>query len=908
MALRNSYSCLALPLALLSCIAPVHAAAKDRISGRIDSTRKVTLLNSHKPVQAAGDADLGPVDPAMMISYARVALQPSAEQSAALEQLLEGQRDPSSPNYQRWLTPEEFADEFSVSENDANQVASWLRSQGFTVERVARARNWIAISGPASQFESAFQTEIHYFQGASARHFANATELKIPAALAGVVSEVHGLHDYLWHAPRLTNFGTVTPDWNSSSGAHYLAPDDLATIYDITPLYSAGFTGTGQKIAVVGQSDVTLSDISSFRSRFNLPASAPQMVLYGSDPGIRSGDSEESTLDLEWAGAVARGASLLFVYSTNVILSAEYVVDQNLAPVLSISYGGCEADNSSSLRSVVQQANAEGITWLASSGDSGAAACDSTSAKTATQGLAVNIPASIPEVTAVGGTTFNEGSGTYWSSTMNANGESVLSYIPETAWNDTLLLGTLAASGGGMSVLFAKPSWQSGTAVPADGARDVPDIAGTASPAHDAYLIVMNGSLSAVGGTSAPTPAYAGVMGLLNQYLLSKGTLSKAGLGNINPTLYHLAQTSSSIFHDVTTGSNIVPCTVGTKNCTSGSLGYSAGAGYDMVTGLGSLDVYALANGWSGSVSSSTGTSTTVAANPTTFAQNSSTVLTATVKPASGTTTPTGTVVFTSGSTTLGSASLVSGVAMLTVPGSLLGLGTHTVIASYGGSATFGGSSGSTTVSVTAAPATATTTTVASNPASFAQNASTVLTATVKPASGTTLPTGTVVFTSGSTTLGSVSLVSGVATLTVSGGLLAVGTDTITATYGGSTAFGGSSGTTQVSVTLAGGTASNVTATANPNPVTGVNGVWTFNVKLSDSGGATKVTGMTINGANYSSSITSWFGTNQLPAGGSLSVNLQVRGVTSGTKEVFVFSGTDPSGQTWSTTLAVTLN
>ncbi|HEY3839612.1 MAG TPA: protease pro-enzyme activation domain-containing protein [Bryobacteraceae bacterium] len=810
MSKRYYYPFFTLSAALFCSIASLQAAP-DRISGPIDTGRAVRLANSGRPAQAQLESDHGRVDPSLLIPYARIVLQPTVEQSAALEQLLEEQRDPSSPNYQRWLTPEEFADKFSVSANDANQVVSWLQSQDFTVEGVARARTWIAFTGLAGQMESAFQTEIHHYRGTGELHFANSTALSIPAALSGIVTEVRGLHDYRWASPRIARLGPVAPNF-TAAGAHYLAPDDFATIYDISPLYSAGITGTGQKIAIVGQSNVSQTDLAAFRTQFGLPANPPQMVLYGTDPGVRNGDNVESTLDIEWAGAVARNASLLFVYSTNVILSAEYVVDNKLAPVISMSYGGCEASNSSSLRSLVQQANSYGITWLNSSGDSGAAGCDSSSSASARQGLAVNMPASIPEVTAVGGTTFNEGSGSYWNSGNTASGGSALSYIPEMSWNDATSTGTLSASGGGVSVLFSKPAWQSGTGVPADGARDVPDIAGTASAAHDGYVLYVNGSLEAVGGTSAPTPAYAGVIGLLNQYLLSKGSLTTAGVGNINPTLYHLAQTSSAMFHDVTSGSNIVPCTVGTKNCSTGSLGYNAGVGYDLVTGLGSIDVNRLVTGWSGVISSSVGTTTTLTANPSSFAQNASTSLTATVKPASGTTAPSGVVVFQSGSTVLGSVSLTA---------------------------------------------------------------------------------------SGS---------SGVASLGVAGSSLPLGTDSLTATYGGSSSFGGSSGGTAVSVTSVGGANSNVVATATPNPVTEVNSAWTFNVKLTNSGGATKLTGMTFNGANLSSSITPWFGTNQMAAGGTFSVNLSVRSAQRGAQEVFVFSGQDPSGRTWSTSLTITLN
>jgi hypothetical protein len=198
---------------------------------------------------------------------------------------------------------------------------------------------------------------------------------------------------------------------------------------------------------------------------------------------------------------------------------------------------------------------------------------------------------------------------------------------------------------------------------------------------------------------------FAGAVGLLNQYLLSNGKISKAGLGNINPTLYHLWQTSPAVFHDITSGNNIVPRTVGTTNCTTGSLGYSTTSGYDQVTGIGSADLNQLFGNWTGVVSS-LGTTTVLTANPATVNQGASTQLTATVRPASGTAVPTGTVSFASGSKTLGTAALtVSGstaTGSLSVSSSNLSPGNNTLTATCAGNTSFGGSSGSAVVTVTA--------------------------------------------------------------------------------------------------------------------------------------------------------------------------------------------------------------
>ena len=216
--------------------------------------------------------------------------------------------------------------------------------------------------------------------------------------------------------------------------------------------------------------------------------------------------------------------------------SVQYAIDQNLAPVVSVSYGSCELETPSSESSAfvqwAQQANAQGITWFAASGDDGAADCDDSQ----NPGLAVDLPGSVPEVTSVGATEFVEGTGTFWSVTNNANGASALSYIPETTWNDSAEDQEPSASGGGASILFSKPAWQTGPGVPSDNARHVPDIALNGSDDHDPYMVYTSGSLQLYGGTSLPTPSFAGLTALLNQ------KLGSAGVGNINPKLYSLAQ------------------------------------------------------------------------------------------------------------------------------------------------------------------------------------------------------------------------------------------------------------------------------------------------------------------------------------------------------------------------------
>jgi subtilase family serine protease len=249
------------------------------------------------------------------------------------------------------------------------------------------------------------------------------------------------------------------------------------------------------------------------------------------------------------------------------------------------------------MRGWAQQANAQGITWFAASGDNGAADCDDSQ----NPGLAVDLPAGIPEVTGVGGTEFSEGNGTYWSISNSSTGESALSYIPEIVWNDAqgACQGYPSASGGGASTFFSKPSWQTGLGVPADGARDVPDIAINASCSHDAYVVYSAGSTQYYGGTSFGGPIFSGLTALINQYAVSSGAQSTPGQGNFNVRLYALAASAPNTFHDVITGNNIVtvPCS-GPGACTNRPVGYTAHVGYDQTTGWGSIDAKLLVTRW----------------------------------------------------------------------------------------------------------------------------------------------------------------------------------------------------------------------------------------------------------------------------------------------------------------------
>jgi len=422
--------------------------------------------------------DQGEVSSTQALPRISIHFAMSSQQREDLESLLRQQQSPDSPLFHRFLTPEEYADRFGLSNDDLAKITNWLQGEGFSDVEVARSRTFVSFAGNAGLVQTAFHTSIHRYSLNGETHYANTSDPSLPEALEGAVQSVRGLHNF-----RMRPHGVrkLQPRFSSSiSGNHFIAPDDFATIYNVKPLYQSGIDGTGVKIAVVGQSDIQLSDIRAFRTAAGLPPNDPTIVLTGTDPGIlsSSGDEGESDLDVEWAGAIAKNATIVFVTSTNVDTSITYAIDNNVAPVLSISYGLCEAQTgraeSNTEASLYQQANAQGITVLASAGDSGAADCDTSSP--ARRGLAVDVPSSLPYVTGIGGTTFNEGSESYWNSTNNGLSGSAISYIPEVVWNDATSAGTLSAGGGGASIYHAKPSWQIGTGMPNDGARDVPDL------------------------------------------------------------------------------------------------------------------------------------------------------------------------------------------------------------------------------------------------------------------------------------------------------------------------------------------------------------------------------------------------------------------------------------------------
>jgi hypothetical protein len=801
----RSLRLLVLVVAFTESLALAQTPPGSRITQPIDDRVRVTLKgNVHPLAQPRYDHGVAPDD--LPMERMLLVLQRGPDQESALRQLLDDQQVKSSPRFHQWLTPEGFGKQFGPSDADIQAVTGWLTGQGFQVNHVAAGRTVIEFSGTAGLVRQVLGTEMHRFRVNGEDHWANTSDPQIPAALAPVVAGFASLNNFP-REPLVKNLGAFSrskltgevrplftyPPCQGTDCIYYyaLGPTDFATIYNVAPLWATGTDGTGQTIAVVGETNINPQDVADFRAMFGLPANVPNIILNGPDPGIILVEETEADLDVEWTGAVAKGATIDLVVSETteatpgIDLSALYIVDNNLAPVMSTSYGACEAElgaGGNAFHSTLwEQAAAQGITVVVASGDSGSAGCDSAAqGETAAQyGLAVSGLASTPFNVAVGGTDFDDTSSfsTYWSTTNSSPFQnSALSYIPEMTWDDgcaatgTLTACTppedyypifslgydLTAGGGGASGCinpsgvfpnvscsgnYPKPSWQSGTGVPSDGARDIPDLSLFAGNGFNGSFYVicqmdanypyetsatscdLNSPYTdfhGVGGTSASAQAFAGIMAMVNQVHGRQGSANyvlyplAAQGGNTCVSSAAAVSNSSCIFYDITTGTNSVICQGGSPDCNNtnnaageygimvsgnpASAAYAAGSGYDLATGLGSVNVMNLVSQWTSNFAPSTTTlslSTSPATNPITLAHGQP--INFTIDVTSGSGTPTGDVSLiaqtgssSSNVTAIGPFTLSAG----SVSGStnMLPGGSYNVTAHYPGDGTYGAS------------------------------------------------------------------------------------------------------------------------------------------------------------------------------------------------------------------------
>jgi hypothetical protein len=969
-----------------------------RLSQAIDEKSLVALKgNVHPLARPANDQGAAPDN--LQLNRMLLLLKPSDAQQSALRELLEAQQTKSSPQYHKWLTPAEYGAQFGMAQQDIDTITGWLQSHGFTIESVSQSRNLIRFTGTNAQLRSAFHTTIHSYKVKDEQHYANVSDPQVPAALAPAIAGVVALNNFTikpthenaglfsldkstgkWiKAQQQGQAGTITratatgnqtlsaasphdfataPQVNTTNPAYYaVGPYDFATIYNVISLWNAGYDGTGQTIAIVGQSDIHTADVNSFRSAFGLPAANLNVIYDGPDPGVTS-DEDESDLDVEWSGAVAKGATIDYVVAgttattAGIDLSAQYIVDNNLAPVMSISYGECEAGmgtaESQFYSSLWQQAAAQGITVFASAGDAGSAACDNENeVEDSVYGLAVSGIASTPYDVAVGGTDFSgnyNAISTYWSTTNTPTTlQSVKSYIPEAPWNNScanpLMLSILGpqngittgeelcntilaenddlidivGGGGGQSGYggtdgliddgwtdlpafqgYAKPAWQAGVpGVPADGVRDLPDVSlfagngfwgsfyvycDTDATSTGSCDFTDGGEVEGAGGTSFAAPSFAGILAIVNQYQTKQGQSNRQG--NANYVFYKLAATeysnastlaacnsssaasgNSCVFYDISQGANVVPCgfpsplspgcTITNSNDELGLLnGYTATPGYDLASGLGSVNAYNLATSWNSASSTFFDSQTTLTPTSVSGTYGMPFPVSITVAAVSGQTgTPTGNT-----SVVLGrGASLVSGLtggpftlnSSGQATGQITGLpaGTDTIAASYSGDTTFSGST-STGTQVTIAQASTAVALTASR-SSLTTGDSVTFFLTISDQSAAISPTGSVTFTDATNgaTLGTVVVQPAVnssgnsiatASFNIPASALATGVNSVTATYSGDSNYTGSA-SSAVLLTNTGGFALSI----NPASVAlSANGSGTATVTITPNSGA----------------------------------------------------------------------
>jgi subtilase family serine protease len=338
------------------------ASVQSRISQAVDDKNLVTLKGNTHPM-AAPQYDMGEAPGGLPMNRMLLVLQHTPAQEAAIKQLLAEQQNQGSPNFHNWLSPQQYGQMFGPSDQDIQTITTWLQSHGFEVANVSPGRHVIEFSGTASQVQEAFHTTIHHYSVNGEEHWANSSDPQIPAALAPVVVGVKSLHDFrakpTSHYTGLYRRDKGTGQTTQISGPQFtftgangtqfgLGPTDFATIYNVLPLWNAGIDGRGETIAIVQESNINVSDVHNFRALFGLPVNDPEVVLDGPDPGIDPGVEPEAVIDVTWSGAVAKNAKIKMVVSSStnttegIALSEQYIADNNIAAISSMSCGQCE--------------------------------------------------------------------------------------------------------------------------------------------------------------------------------------------------------------------------------------------------------------------------------------------------------------------------------------------------------------------------------------------------------------------------------------------------------------------------------------------------------------------------------------------------------------------------------------
>jgi hypothetical protein len=947
------------------------------------SSRVVVPVNDSKLVALPGrvsllvrsEFDLGRASASTQMTSVRLVLARSPQQEAALESFMTGQLDPASPNYRKWLSPDQLGNLYGPSDVDIQTLVTWLQSRGFTVQSVPQGRVSIAFAGSVSQIEAAFHTEIHSFNANGEEFLSNTSNPKVPSALASVISGIAGLNTIKPRAhnvpaksgmydPLQKHFVSADRDTagskplltvgSSSSGYElFLVPADAATIYDTPNNFNAGFssgssfTGAGVTIGIGGDAPIQATTVASYRTQFLTDLTLPTITTVGTAP-TSTEDTDEAYIDTELSGGLAPGSTINFYTAVNLSDAINQAIEDNTVDIFSLSFGNCEADLSTADNALLsgwwQQAASQGIAVTVSTGDSGAAGCDNENTQQAAlYGLQVNGFASTPYNIAVGGTDFpgllSNFSGYVGTTNGNYYG-SARGYIPESTWNNSAVTdgllaqntpyknssaqtGIVGGSGGASSCStnannatnttiatctsgYTKPSWQTGSGVPTDGVRDLPDVSLFASNGFDgaAWLVctddsftqggvtyitnceAQNGggfSFSGFGGTSTSAPAFAGILALAQQRTGSR-------LGLAAQTLYRIynGPHSSAVFHDTTVGNISVPCTSGTPNCSKNSAGYdflteyNTTAGYDLATGLGSVDVTNLLNYWN----SSTGTATAtvgVDPSPTSVYRDQTLSVTVAVTGASGT--PTGTVKLSIGTYSSSEEQLSSGSYTFSFPASSIPqseAAIDVVVVTYHGDSTYAPTTGSSAITVSSLnPA------VSVTPASSSISASQSLPVTIAisgPA-GSPVATGVVTLSTGNYISNSISLSSGSAVITIPGDTFTTaGLLSINVYYSGDSIYSEGHGSAGISVTIPTLVTPTVTVTPASSSIDSGQSL-AVSVTVAGSGGTPTGT-VTLTSGSYTSSAATL-------ASGAASITIPANSLAAGTDTLSVSYGGD---------------
>ncbi len=573
---RNSLFVVTSLLLICASLLAIHIAARaDQNQPKVLNGQIAPLIQQAQLLQAA--------NPGQQLNLS-LGLQP--RNVANLNSLLGSLYDPQSPQYHQYLTPDQFESLFAPTPDQVQQVVSYLQSQGMTVTSIAPNNLLIDATATVAQADQAFSTTINNYQLGSQTFYANATPPVVPAAISQLITSIGGLDNSVQYQPL---YQRVPGKGHLANGATTgYAPKDLAGAYNAAPLQNAGLLGDNQTVALFELDGYQPSDIAQYFANYGIATPNINNVLVDNFSGTAGQGAIEVELDIEVVGAMAPHASQLVYEGPNTTqgLNDTYnqIVHDHKAQIVSISWGLCESSTGAAelqtLDNIFKQGAAEGMSFFAASGDSGAYDCNDS-------GLAVDSPASDPYITGVGGTNLQLNAGAYGG---------------ESAWSNPSAIQRSpkgAGGGGGLSNTYTLASWQSGQGVinaNSSGApcnapngqycREVPDVSADADPAsgYAVYCTIINAGCSgagwmSVGGTSGAAPLWAGSMALINQYLLSKG---KTLVGYANPALYSIFNTQQSLpaFHDVTTGNNLF---------------YQAAAGYDMASGIGSPDINNLA-------------------------------------------------------------------------------------------------------------------------------------------------------------------------------------------------------------------------------------------------------------------------------------------------------------------------